>query len=581
MYRYRKCYVALLIVISTLGVTAQDRKPEIKVANEYFDRNQYKQASLIYEKLAQKKNVKTVLLEKLAYSYKEMNDYDKASQWYQVITQRNDASKDFFLFYGDILKNQGNYSKAKEVYMQYKQIDSKDISARIMGCDSAMVWLKKTSSNKIANLQKVNTSASEWGPTMYNGKSIVFASDSLRNSLFGREINKKVKYGWTGRPYIKLYQYTPNDSNTSDVIQFSKELNQFKYHVGPITFSSDYTIAYFTVTNQEKIVHKKDPNSNFYGARRLEIYSSTLINGIWQEPVAFAYNNVEAYSVGHPALSKDGNTLYFSSDMPGGSGKTDLWYSEKNSDGSWGNPINCGTTINTSEEDQFPTIAENNQLYFASKGHPGMGGFDIFSTTGQKNQWTKPLNLRNPINSPADDFFLTMLDPSNGYFSSNRKEGMGNDDIYSCTIVPEKIVPEKITPEPLIVDRQPQQKDNTTPKTGEKFILYYYFDKANIRKDASQVLDSVATLLKQYPEMKIKFSSYTDSRGPKNYNLVLSQKRAQSAMAYLQKKGIAKNRMSAKGYGETHLVNHCGNGVKCSEEEHQKNRRTEVVIISL
>lgn len=568
-------------MITTLCATAQDRKPEIKVANECFDRNQFKQAALIYEKLAQKKNVKTVLLEKLAYSYKEMNDYDKASQWYQVIAQKNDASKDSFLFYGDILKNQGNYSKAKEVYMQYKQMDSKDISARIVGCDSAMVWLKSTPSNTVTNFHKINTSASEWGATIYNNKNIVFTSDSLRASLFGREINKKVKYSWTGRSYIKLYQFTPNGSDTNTITQFSKELNHFKYHVGPITFNSDYTTAYFTITNPEKIVHKKDPNYNFYGARRLEIYSSTLINGIWQKPVAFPYNNVKAYSVGHPTISKDGNILYFSSDMPGGSGKTDLWYSEKNSDGSWGNPINCGPTINTSEEEQFPTIAENNRLYFASKGHPGMGGFDIFSTTGQKSQWTKPLNLRNPINSPADDFYLTMFDATNGYFSSNRKGGIGNDDVYSCTIVPPKIIPEKIIPEPIITDEQPQQEDKTKPKTGEKFILYYYFDKANIRKDASQVLDKVAILLKQNPEIKITISSYTDSRGPQSYNLVLSKKRAQSAMNYLEKKGITKNRMSAKGYGETHLVNHCTNGVKCSEKEHQKNRRTEVVIITL
>lgn len=440
MYRFLKYYVALLLVVSSLSATAQDRKPELKVANEYFDRYQYKQAALVYEKLARKKNVKTAILEKLAYSHKEMNNYDKASEWYQAITQKNDASADSFIFYGDILKNQGNYTKAKEVYLQYRQKESKDITARIMGCDSAMVWLNSPTSSSVANLSKVNTAASEWGAIAYKDKSIIFTSDSLRASLFGKEINKKAKYDWIDRSFIKLYQLNPN-SDANAITQFSKELNDFKYNVGPVTFSSDYTMAYFTVTNPDKIAHVKAPNYNYYGARRLEIYSSTFTDGKWQQPVAFAYNNPGSYSVGHAAISKDGNTLYFSSDMPGGSGKTDLWYCEKNGDGSWGTPINCGTAINTSEDDAFPIVGENGILYFASKGHPGMGGFDIFSTMGQKNKWASPQNLKSPVNSPADDFYLIMLDTTNGYFASNRKGGMGNDDIYSCNIVAPKTAP--------------------------------------------------------------------------------------------------------------------------------------------
>ncbi|MCV9930205.1 OmpA family protein [Flavobacterium sp. LS1R49] len=572
MYRYIKYYVALLLVITSLSANAQDRKPEIKVANEHFDRYQYDLAAPIYEKLARKKSVKTVTLEKLAYSYKEMDNYDKASQWYQAVTQRNDATANSFLLYGDVLKNQGNYIKAKEVYAQYKQKDTKDITARIMGCDSAVMWLKRPTSNTVTNLSKINTSASEWGATVYKDKSIIFTSDSLRNSLFGKEINKR-KYGWTGRSYIKLYQFSSESSGTPTITQFSKELNDFKYHVGPIAFTSDYNTGYFTVTNPDKISHTKDPNYNFYGARKLEIYSSDLKNGTWQQPIAFPYNNPSSYSVGHAAISKDGNTLYFSSDMTGGIGKTDLWYSEKNKDGSWSPPKNCGPTINTPEDEEFPTLGDNNILYFSSDGLPGMGGLDIFSTTGQKDQWTKPINLKSPVNSSTDDFYLIMTDTSKGYLTSNRKGGHGNDDIYTCNIVPVIVTPPVV---PVVVVKEEEIVDVT-----ETYIIYYDFDKFNIRRDAAAVLDKLAEFLKKHPNDNIKISSYTDSRGKSAYNMNLSQKRARSAVTYLNKKGISKKRISAKGYGETHLKNKCKKGVKCTEAEHQLNRRTEVLIISL
>lgn len=171
-----------------------------------------------------------------------------------------------------------------------------------------------------------------------------------------------------------------------------------------------------------------------YGYRRLELFAAEKDkDGKWGKPVPFPYNKPDQYSLGHAALSNDGNTLYFASDMPGGVGGTDIWYSDKQGDGKWGTPVNCGPAINSPEEEEFPTIAPDGSLYFSSKGWTGMGGFDIFHATGSKTQWSTPENLRYPTNSPEDDFYFVAGNNGNTYFASNRPGGKGSDDIYSIT----------------------------------------------------------------------------------------------------------------------------------------------------
>ncbi|MGY0040696.1 OmpA family protein [Pedobacter sp. NJ-S-72] len=442
----------------------------------------------------------------------------------------------------------------------------------------SVVWLNKPRLDKVTNLSAINSAASEWGAVPDKDNNIIFSSDSLRPGLFDKKdkINKNI-YGRTGRNFQKLYSYPLTGGGASSIKQFSGAINSFRYHVGPLVFSNDQQTAYFTVTNAEVINHTKDKVHSFYGSRRLELFISKFKDGQWQIPVSFAFNDPANFSVGHAALSKDENTLYFVSDMPGGIGKTDIWYSEKSGDGSWNSPKNCGPSINTAEEEEFPTLADD-VLYFSSKGHPGMGGFDIFSSKGQKNQWSAAVNQKSPLNSQGDDFYLVMKDQTTGYFASNRPGGLGDDDIYTYNKIPEPaVVPEKPVPPippvvPVVVINKPEK--------GEKFIIYTIFDNiSKIRPDAIPVLDSLAELMNKYPGMTIALSSYTDSRGKDNYNQALSQRRAAAALAYLIRKGIVKDRIKADGYGETHLLNDCKNGVKCTEAQHQLNRRTEVVVI--
>lgn len=402
-------------------------------------------------------------------------------------------------------------------------------------------------------------------------------------------------------------------------------------------------------------------------------YSVKNAEGKWTELKPFAYNNVSKYSVGHAALNNDGSVLYFASDRPGGYGKTDIWYCIKQANGEWQEPQNCGPLVNTEEEEAFPTVGTSGQLFFSSKGLAGMGGFDIFVTSGNGAVWQTPQNLKPPFNSPYDDFYLTLSADGSGYLSSNRAAGKGSDDIYSFAafrqVPPPTPVPDAATPKALVLKTivmnekdktvipnseirltnlergadwvkqsdaagqnnfivekskhytvkaelkgftsgitavetlMPPANDTITAivymkpqepaapvqeavpfKVGDKFVLenlHYDYDKHNIRPDAAVILDRLVATLNKYPGLQIELSSHTDSRGSDTYNMALSDRRAKAAVEYLVKKGINANRLKAKGYGESMLVNGCSNGVPCSVAEHQANRRTEVKILKI
>src|SRR5690606_25568862 len=333
-------------------------------------------------------------------------------------------------------------------------------------------------------------------------------------------------------------------------------------------------------------------------------------------------------------------------------GGTDIWYSERQADGSWGEPVNAGPAINSAGDELFPNIGPESRLYYSSDGFAGMGGLDVFQAEGEKDQWATPVNMKYPVNSPGDDFaYITNYEGEEGiagYLSSNRPGGQGSDDIYSFTFEKPKIIivlkgttADKHTGERLagtgvtlydgnreIVAKRSSDGSGTfefvldpdksytvlgqkekyhadsarvstvgikqsdtlevalllepvfeVGKTFELENIYYDFDKHNIRPDAAAVLDELVRTLRDNPTLRIELSSHTDSRGSDAYNLALSQRRAQSAVDYLVSRGIARERMEAKGYGETRLVNDCGNGVPCSAEQHQANRRTEVTVL--
>src|SRR5690606_31970771 len=187
------------------------------------------------------------------------------------------------------------------------------------------------------------------------------------------------------------------------------------------------TVLYVTRTYPGKAGNVTREERRKYLTNKLELYIYTLGDGGGWKATPFAHNNVGEYSVGHAAPGADGNTLYFVSDMPGGQGGTDIWYSERQPDGSWGTPVNAGATINSPGNELFPNVGPEGELYYSSDGFAGMGGLDVFGASGSKQRWTPPRNLRFPVNSPGDDFaYLVTYEGEEGiagYLSSNRKGG--------------------------------------------------------------------------------------------------------------------------------------------------------------
>jgi outer membrane protein OmpA-like peptidoglycan-associated protein len=493
-----------------------------------------------------------------------------------------------------------------------------------------------------------NTKLSDFGVTYYGDSSAVFASSRKDKSIRNR------KWYFNKQPYLELFVGTIGDKGEiNDVERFSETLNT-KYHESNPTFTKDLKTVYFSRDNYINNKTTKDDE----GWVLIQIYKADIDeNGDWTNITPMPFNN-DNYQTGHPVLNKRENKLYFTSDMPGGFGQTDIYYVDILSDGSYGEPKNLGPNVNTRRKEMFPFISEDNELYFSSNGYfEGKGNLDVYVTKIIAGEAIEPaLNLGHPINSKADDFCFVIKAGQNwGHFSSNREGGKGDDDIYyfeelaapefDCAQIAEGVVREKETGallpgalvtlydaegnklESIIADKYASfsfkvdcetaykvvgakdnyDSDNEEFETSDvrdlelalgltlapnEFInvrgqlmvninpIYFDLDKHNIRKDAAIELEKVVRIMQKYPKLKIDLGSHTDSRAPDKYNWDLSNRRAKSSMDWIIARGIDPSRITGKGHGETKLVNKCSNGVRCTEAEHQLNRRTEFVIVN-
>jgi outer membrane protein OmpA-like peptidoglycan-associated protein len=584
--------MAFILVTNLTGYAQADLKP-VQREMELF--NYSKAAELLQKELArnnEKSKCQSTLL--LADCYRMMNDVPNAKIWYEKSIQMDghcqyikNPGPVIYFYYAQALRSSGEYHQAKLFFLKYDSlVPGQHRGALLAGfCDSAIVIKAAKPEFEIKNARMLNTPQSEFGTAFYQ-HGIIFASDRISSGNTGKT------YGWTGNEYLNLYYSEPvkPDSlfgNFSNPVP-SPALTDQLWHEGPVTFNSDFTVAFINQTLLSHDKGKKEPGR--VRTHLLKIFSSTLKDGKWSLPVPFFLNSDE-YSVGHPALSRDGKTLYFVSDMPGGYGETDIWFCAQEGD-KWGKPVNMGAGINSAGKEMFPFISMNGDLYFASDGLPGLGGLDLFVTIKTENQWVTPRNLGEPVNSSCDDLSLIISENGqSGLFSSNRPGGLGGDDIYSFRKVSvQDRNPADSTIRPQIAwepgDKQsPPASSIDTLKMNKSYRLeniLYDFDKWDIRADARPPLDNLVSILKEYP-ISIELSSHTDCRGSENYNLVLSQKRAESAVQYIISRGISPSRIIAKGYGKLQLLNRCNctAGVNCSEKEHQYNRRTEFRITSV
>lgn len=634
LYKFIKQCLIVLFLLS-LSFSASAQYSLLKSADQQFEAFNFMKATELYEQAyARKPELKTA--ERLAEAYFNMRNYQQAEVWYQKAAQAEKAKPENILRYAEVLKNNTKFREAKAQYQRYAIANpahsKEELNTFYASCDSAMKWVENPLKQvEIKNENSLNSPQSEFGASK-GPLGITFVSDRFD----GNSLDSKQLYGWTGNPYLSLYSY--NNNSLTHLSVKGMEGN----HVGPPTFSSDGKEMIFSLTRPLTKSEKKKANKKV--TVNIEIFTANVGDPDWiVNAVPFRYNNITEWSVGDPFLSATGDTLYFSSDMPGGFGGTDLYYVTRLDSKEWSEAVNLGENINTTGDERFPAKDSNGVFYFSSSGHLGMGGLDIF-----KMENNKAVNLQYPINSSKDDFSIRFDEGSIGYISSNRPGGIGADDIYSFnldkkiklslegTVFNAKTQLPVSGAQLLLIQNQDKNnevairadnqgkfrfnlsEDNNYELIGEQigfkepvsvvfntmgikesFVInkdiflqpvevkevvvmrniYFDFDKSDIRPDAALELDKVLSFLNSAPTAKIELSAHTDSRGTAEYNTKLSQRRADSAVEYLVSKGVDRSRLIAKGYGFSRMVNDCRKGNDCSEEEHAQNRRVEFVIM--
>lgn len=591
-------------------------------------------------------------------SYSKYNRYAEAENWYKkaIGLGKEDAAYQ----QGKMLMAQEKYNEAIAAFKKLGTLGStqKTLANReLKNCENAIEWRENPTSHEIKSLSELNSSTNDFAPVLNSGK-LYFTSSRP-------EAEGDITNAWTGEKNADIFYADKKGSGFNSPKKMSTIINSGEFE-GTCTFNTEGTELYFTrcatadFSTKEKL---KTAKNEF-----CHIYYSKLNGNEWSEPEQLRLF-ADTINVGQPALSKDGKTLFVSSDVRAGFGGKDIYFFTKTDTG-WSVPNNAGKPINSRGDDMFPWLDERGNLYYASNGLAGMGGLDIFRARKTKKGFDEPENLKSPINSGADDFgyIIEKYKPQNendsilsaGYFSSNRKGGKGGDDIYRFEekwvnyfvlkgkvvaknyedsenpdskvlgFVPlEKVMvivqsdidsfslvtnsaglfsaplkaetnykltyykPNYFAKKEAVTTKGKRTQDSTTiiiPAYAElekifpqKEIvipnIYYDYNKATLRPESKMVLDSILTFFSDNKDLKIEIGSHTDSRGSDEYNAKLSQERAQSVVDYLIEKGVGADRLTAHGYGETKLINRCANGVECTEDEHQKNRRTTFRII--
>lgn len=634
----------LLTAILTINVVFFTNAQSSKKGGQKYDDLHYAKSIKELTKAANSKNASNDVLEKLANAYYFTNNMPEASTWYgKLVEQDSLPNSEVYYRYSMSLKTTLEYEESKKWMQKFAEENPQDSRAIMFKNNPDFLEeINSLSGNYELENMDFNSKVADFGTSFYKD-GIVFASSRGDGRL----------YKWNEQPFLDLYY---KEDGSEEVSALSSSINT-KFHESSTTFSKDGTVIYFTRNNYFNGMRK----GNKERINGLKIYRANLVDGVWKNitPMPFCSDD---YNVAHPALSPDGKKLYFSSDMPSTIGKSDIYVVDVYGSGdnvTYGEPQNLGERVNTSGKENFPYVSDNGILYFSSNGRPGLGGMDVFKMDIKNS--SMPVNVGKPVNSSHDDFeFIIDEDKEVGYFTSNRKGGLGDDDIYKVKVVrceldvsgvlidentKEVIVDAEVT----IYDNQDNEiqsftsddngmftykvdclesttykikaeKDNYTiyedvftvksrtstpinleleldtlePFNPEGAIagpdlfnlldmnpIYFDFNKSEIRLDAQVELEKVIDYMKAYPLVKIDVRSHTDARGKASYNLKLSKNRNKATKKWIiSRGGISSDRITGDGYGETQITNTCTNGVRCKDVLHEKNRRSEFIVIA-
>ena len=777
------------MIIAQEGEGANDPTGWKKADKQYQEKG-YMASAGNYQMKHDKSKMTPDVMVRVANSYRLNGESELAEYWYAQCINNSTNAEDK-LHYAEVLQSNGKCEDAVRWFKAYKK-SAKGAKMRdfITDC-SEMEDFVENKNIEVENMKALNSKHLDYSAIVTEG-GVMFTSTR------GRQGASRTTDNWTKDNFSDIFFASTNEEgNLSTPRRLGSEINK-RYHDGATSISEEGTIMYFSRNNSKGKAKGKIID--------LKIYSAIRTNKVWKNVTELPING-EDFATCHPSISKDGKTLYFSSDRPGGFGGMDIYVS-KNKNGTWQKPVNLGPTVNTAGNEIFPFSSPAGNLFFASNGHKGLGGLDIFKVEktdkNDESTWSVRTHMGKPFNTKKDDFgFTGNMDMTKGFLTSNRPGGIGGDDIYEwtskgeesieveeeskinvmvldmatgnairnavvtvkdengrivknnattnskglfihevdkgknytitvekdgytvqeksisakellsneslnlkleklkcvelagtilnekykkgipsakvtlvnkctgektvvttnadgtfdfcldqgcdfevvankndfeetqtivstinlkantntknvkiemlpmvkpvvskVTTPPTKVVTTTSTTAPTKVVTAPTKTTTTTrvitsptrvtstttaTTTGLEEVLrvggvltlnniYYDYDKWDIRSDASADLDNIVNLMKASPSMEIMLSAHTDSRGKKAYNQILSTQRAKAARQYLISKGIAGHRVVANGFGESQLKNNCTDNVKCTDDQHQVNRRTEVKV---
>jgi outer membrane protein OmpA-like peptidoglycan-associated protein/tetratricopeptide (TPR) repeat protein len=619
----KNLYIALSFCLISSAIVAQNK--DTKAADKLYNRFEYVDAAKAYQKLVDNGKGDAYVYKQLADTYYNMFNTTEAATWYAKATESNQDAETYFR-YAQMLKANGKYEEANKQMAKFAALAPNDQRAKAYKENPNYVpKLMSKESGYTASSLPVSSDKSEFGAVMY-GNDLYFTT--ARNTA-------RKNYGWNEEPFLDIYTATLGDGGNFSEATPITELNS-QYHDGPVTITKDGNTIYFSSDSfREKLFEKDKENKLKLG--RNNLYTATKSGDKWGNIKPLPFNSKE-YSLSNPSISRDGKTLYFSSNMPGSLGGVDIWKVAVNGDGSFGAPENLGSKVNSEGNESFPFIADDNKtLYYSSAGKQGLGGLDVYKV--DLSNGSEAVNMGKPINSEKDDFAFTFNKEKNrGFFSTNRN---GNDDIFGATpicgvdvmtivsnaktgailadakvsILDSKknvISTETTNSKGEVNFRVECDKDYTIQASKDGFEgnsfpvgkskgpeakieaklqpidvivteteiilnpIYFEYDKSNITQEGAFELDKLVQVMKNNSNMVIFAKSHTDNRGSDVYNLSLSERRAKSTIQYVLSKGIEASRIEGKGFGESELKVQC---TECTEEQHAQNRRSEFMIV--
>jgi len=612
------------VIVTTITLKAQTKETE--KADKLFKQFEYLDASTEYLKLVGIGKKENYIYNQLAESYYNMFNTKEAIKWYALsVTQPQDAET--YFKYAQMLKASGKYEESNAQMAIFANKKPKDLRAISFNENPNYIpkLLSKKKSFDVKSIS-INSDKSEFGPMLSNDNVFYFSS--------ARRKSRKTA-GWNDESYLDLYQSIYNEDGAFSPATEVQDINTV-WHDGPAAVSSDGKTIYFSRDSRVLKDYENDKGINTKFSQ-MYLYKATKANDKWSNIAQLPFNS-KAYSVSNPSISKDGKTLYFNSNMPGGIGGNDIWKVEIKEGDVYGTPENLGSKVNTEGNEQFPSITDDNVLYFSSSAKQGLGGLDVYSINLNKSEEAQ--NLGKPINSEKDDFSFSFNTKHNiGFFSSNRA---GSDDIYIaapvCSVESTIVVTNAVSGQILvdasvaILDDKKNiietknsdangnveyvlecNKDYSLQVTKDGFEsgvfviaknkggklnvpaplnpieiiikpteivlnpIFFEFNKSNITQEGAFELDKLVQVMNSNDKLIIFTKSHTDNRGSDKFNLILSDKRAKATVQYIISKGIQASRISGNGYGETEPKVDCKE--ICTEEEYAQNRRSEFLIV--